>query len=84
MDLTCFPNLAEGLLASAGARLQHLQLVLADDSRHLEPVQLWTGFWRAVKAFPDLATLQLVLRPNCFDGPIAGEKVVPNQPTMPS
>ena len=58
MDLTRTPNLAEGLLASAGARLQHLQVVIEGPGYQMWPPsdpkldQLWEGgFWSAVKAF---------------------------------
>ena len=60
MDLDHDTFLAEGLLASAWARLQHLQLVLASkwwDDRG------WDGFWGAVKACTLLTGLQLVFKP---------------------
>lgn len=60
MDLTGAPNLAEELLASAGPRLQHLQLVTSKSG----PDMLWDGFWSAVRGFPDLAALQLVFLPD--------------------
>ena len=88
MDLTRTPNLAEGLLASAGARLQHLQVVIEGPGYQMWPPsdpkldQLWEGgFWSAVKAFPDLAALQLFLQPNCFDGPTPGKQVLSNKHT---
>ena len=59
MDLTGAPNLAEALLASAGPRLQHLQLVTGRSA----PDMLWDGFWSAVRAFTDLTALQLVFVP---------------------
>ena len=59
MDLTGAPNLAEALLASAGPRLQHLQLVTGRSA----PDMLWDGFWSAVRPFTDLTALQLVFVP---------------------
>ena len=57
MNLTRAPNLAMGLLASAGASLQHLQLVMAGTGAFRD------GFWRAVKGCTELAALQLVFMP---------------------
>ena len=54
------PDLATGPLESAGARLQHLQLVIAED---WAGGGLWAGFWRAAKACTHLADLQLVFLP---------------------
>ena len=73
-------------MASAGARLQHLQVVIEGPGYQMWPPldpkldQLWEGgFWSAVKAFPDLAALQLFLQPNCFDGPTPGKQVLSNK-----
>ena len=55
MDLTDAPNLARGLVESAGATLQHLQLVMGSDS-----IQLFDGFWRAINGCTELAALHLV------------------------
>ena len=65
------PSLAEGFLTSAGAGLRHLQLVIKQD---VPGRQLWDGFWRAMRAFPELAALQLVLRP--VYGRDLGEQVI--------
>lgn len=58
MELTYAPKLLEGLLASVGARLQHLQLVVAADG---PAGLLWDEFWRSLKACTGVAVLQLVL-----------------------
>ena len=60
MDFNRAPRLALGLLGSAGASLQHLQLLMA----RYQPVRhLADGFWHAAKACVELAALQLVIQP---------------------
>jgi hypothetical protein len=60
MDTIHAPNLAMGLMESAGSRLQHLQLVLAESEFLAAPGQMLEGFWRAVRGCTELAALQLV------------------------
>ena len=60
MDMIHAPNLVMGLMESAGSRLQHLQLVLAESDVLAAPGQLLEGFWRAVRGCTELAALQLV------------------------
>ena len=76
MDLTGAPNLAQGLLASAGPCLQHLQLVIAEAG---SAGQLRDGFWSSVRAFPNLAALQLVFLPepeSVLNGSAVDEQVI--------
>ena len=54
LDLIQAPECINGLLRSAGTRLQHLQLVCG------KPGEEWDGFWAAVAACTQLASLQLV------------------------
>ena len=60
LDLIRAPNLAKGLVESAGARLQHLQLVADGFGPNREVLD---GFWGTVKACTELAALQLVFQP---------------------
>ena len=59
MDLSRGPRLAIGLLESAGARLQHLELLLARKWPVREP---FDGFWQALQACTELAALQLLVQ----------------------
>ncbi len=60
MELNCAPELVEGLVESAAATLQHLQLVVGNNGVARE---LSEGFWKSVRACSELAALQLVFIP---------------------
>ena len=55
MDLTETPSLARGLVESANAMLQHLQLTMGIGSS-----QMFDDFWREVCRCTELTALQLV------------------------
>lgn len=72
LDTIHSPKLAKGLLESAGARLRHLQLVIAESqlgSQH------WFDFWRAVRACTQLSHLQLVFLPRIRPAPVTDREV---------
>ena len=77
LDLPRAPILAIGLVGSTGARLQHLQLVMAEMADFGLPGQLWVCLWRAVQGCTELASLQLVFPPDyelAFDEQVAPKK----------
>ena len=78
MDTIHAPNLAMGLMESAGSRLQHLQLVLAESEFLAAPGQMLEGFWRAVRGCTGLAALQLIFMSSgqAPDQEVAPHKIV--------
>lgn len=83
LNLTRAPGLMYGLVESAGASLQHLQLVMAD---HDLPGQGYGSFWRAIKACTELVALQLIFAPGAdagVDREVTVRKILKSYNNMP-